>query len=86
MTDRDRLIEIINDWARANNDGAETESIADYLLANGVIVPVRCKDCEFVKSTEIKLNGKDLRSCTLYKRPCYDNDFCSRGVLKEREG
>ena len=47
---------------------------------------VRCKDCEFVKSTKIKLNGKDLRNCDLYKRPCFDNDFCSRGVLKEREG
>lgn len=47
---------------------------------------VRCKDCEFVKPTKIKINGKDLRNCDLYKRPCYDDDFCGRGELKECEG
>lgn len=39
MTDREKLIELMNCWARANNDGVEAESVADYLLANGVIVP-----------------------------------------------
>lgn len=51
-----------------------------------VVEVVRCKNCEFVKPTKIKLNGKDLKTCGLYKRPCFDNDFCSRGVLKECEG
>ena len=48
-----------------------------------IVEVVKCKDCEFVEPTKIKLNGKDLRICGLYKRPCFDNDFCSRGVLKE---
>ncbi len=30
-----------------------------------VVAIVRCKDCEFVKPTKIKLNGKDLRTCDL---------------------
>lgn len=51
-----------------------------------VVKVVRCKDCEFVKPTKIKINGKDLRNCDLYKRPCHDDDFCSRGVLKECAG
>ena len=89
MTDRDRLIELL----KKADDNASRKLItdyddaiadnADYLLANGVVKVVRCKDCEFVKPTKIKINGKDLRICDLYKKPCYDDDFCSRGELKE---
>jgi hypothetical protein len=35
MTDRDRLIEIIEEWY----EKTPTQYLADYLLANGVIVP-----------------------------------------------
>lgn len=35
---RDRLIELLNDWGNKENDGVRAESIADYLLENGVIV------------------------------------------------
>ena len=60
--------------------------IIDTAPSANVVEVVRCKDCEFVQPTQIKLNGKDLKTCELYKRPCFDNDFCSRGVLKEVEG
>lgn len=46
---------------------------------------VRCKYCVFVKDTKIKLNGKPLRNCDLYKRPCRDDDFCSRGVREDEQ-
>lgn len=36
MTERERLIEILNDWGNKENDGIRAESIADYLLQNGV--------------------------------------------------
>lgn len=36
---RERLIEMLNEWGNKENDGVRAESIADYLLANGVIVP-----------------------------------------------
>ena len=38
---REKLIELLEDvWS------ADTwEEIADYLIANGVTIPVRCKDC-----------------------------------------
>ena len=78
-----KLVEILGNTFIKREGVAKVESTADYLLANGVIKVVRCKDCEFVEPTKIKLNGKDLRICGLYKRPCFDNDFCSRGVLKE---
>lgn len=39
MTMRERLIELLNDWGNKENDGVRAESMTDYLLANGVIVP-----------------------------------------------
>ena len=39
MTERERLIEMLNEWGNKENDGVRAESIADYLLANGIIVP-----------------------------------------------
>lgn len=42
MTERERLIELLLEWGNKENDGVRAESIADYLLANGVIV-LPCK-------------------------------------------
>ena len=39
MTERERLIEMLNEWGNKENDGVRAESIADYLLASGMIVP-----------------------------------------------
>lgn len=39
MSERERLIELLQEWGNKENDGVRAESIADYLLANGVIVP-----------------------------------------------
>ena len=39
MTERERLVELLLEWGNKENDGVRAESIADYLLANGVIVP-----------------------------------------------
>lgn len=36
MTERERLIELLNEWGNKENDGIRAESIADYLLENGV--------------------------------------------------
>ena len=90
MTDRDRLIKLKAEatdkyQAMPFVNGSKIDFdcfLADYLLANGVIVPIRCKDCMFYKHTEIG----DCMACvrqTAYKKP---NDFCSCAKLKEREG
>ena len=39
MTDRDRLIELLEDTAHEKGGMPSFKDIADYLLANGVIVP-----------------------------------------------
>lgn len=90
--EREKLFEAVKDKSITQFDWSEKVDLEEFeeVLANiptaDVVAVVRCKDCEFVKPTKVKLNGKDLRNCTLYKRPCFDNDFCSRGVLKECEG
>ena len=59
MTDRDRLIELINQGdekcgemrcVECEHEGTEKcgfNLIADYLLANDVVKVVRCNDCKF---------------------------------------
>lgn len=42
MNERERLIELLNDWGNKENDGVRAESIADYLLENGIVV-LPCK-------------------------------------------
>lgn len=39
MNDRDRLIELLQEYTDDNNGGGSNHGLADYLLANGVIVP-----------------------------------------------
>lgn len=39
MTERERLINLLLEWGNKENDGVRAESIADYLIFNGVIVP-----------------------------------------------
>lgn len=91
MTDRDRLIDLLYDVEDARND-----TKADHLIANGVTVPVRCKECKhFMKYTDayakiFKANG----DCFIRKMNSYDeefsrckyDDYCSRGVRKENGG
>ena len=56
MTERERLIEMLNEWGNKENDGVRAKSIADYLLANGVVVlPCRVGDIMYYigKSTDL---------------------------------
>lgn len=56
MTERERLIEMLNEWGNKENDGVRAESIADYLLKNGVIaLPCKVGDIMYYigKSTDL---------------------------------
>ena len=52
MSERKRLIELLQEWGNKENDGVRAESIADYLLENGVVVlPCKINDhVWFIKS------------------------------------
>lgn len=62
MTERERLIVLLNNslTGSVGLSSLLSESIADYLLVNGVIVPpeyakiVRCSECENLKLLETK--------------------------------
>ena len=80
MSDRERLIELIQN---AVNGCARhwAEIIADYLLANGVIVPpCRCKDCTYLRESDTT----NRMFCTYhgdsYEFETQPNDYCSNGV------
>ena len=60
------------------------ESFVDILIANGVTIPVRCKDCKWAEY------GKDYETyCNHWKSGLYanikDDDFCSYGERKDNE-
>lgn len=61
-----------------NNDRPSLEQIADYLIANGVTIPVRCRDCT--------MKG-DEEECPLLSMAQYteDMDFCSYGERRTDE-
>lgn len=52
MSEREKLIELLENWGNKENDGVRAESIADYLLKNGVVVlPCKINDhVWFIKS------------------------------------
>lgn len=74
MTEREKLIELIENAPQPFTYG----SFADYLLANGVAIPVRCKDCKFGKNTI--LNG--FIECKILKRELRTDFFCGFGEWK----
>ena len=103
FTDRDKLIELIKQATTSHLDYLESidqkgltdtegraKFIAEHLLANGVIVPVRCKDCKYC---ELRYPAKAIGEeaiegyyCFANKRYLKSTDFCSCGELKELEG
>lgn len=44
MTQREKLIELIRE-AQKGNMLVQWGDIANHLLANGVVIPVRCEEC-----------------------------------------
>lgn len=80
MTDKERLIEILNTKIHSKAGVPLEVVIADYLLDNDVLPVIRCKDCS--------LRGKE--DCAMFYRcECgeqhtweTDTDFCSYGSPK----
>ena len=77
---REKLIELLEDvWS------ADTwEEIADYLISNGVTIPVRCHECKHWKN---EINGctEDKRFCDIGFYMVHKNGFCSFGERKTNE-
>lgn len=69
---KERLIELMQDWGNENTDSFPFESVADYLLANGVIVPP-CNVGDTVYRRMV-YNGK-LVSWKIVKMEVYEDEM-----------
>lgn len=80
MTDREKLIDIIvRTPSVAVSSRTAAEHIADHLIANGVTIPTRCKDCKY----KFAVNGHNKEGCPLDSTGLmHDDDFCSCGDEK----
>ena len=80
---REKLIELLehDDCPIFMVFGDNMEGLADYLVANGVAIPVRCKECKHWKN---EINGctEDKRFCDIGFYMVHKDGFCSYG---ERE-
>ena len=59
---------------------------ADFLIANGVTIPVRCKDCKYAENMMPIANGNGylMGDCVLRKEDdiivtAWEDEFCSYG-------
>lgn len=71
MSDRERLIELMQEWGNANTDSFPFESVADYLIKNGVIVPP-CK----VGDELYAISDTRIMECT-----CYDMNIGNKVMI-----
>ena len=88
---RENLIELLDDIQRFGAgytyfelygmrmpDEVFNNEVADHLIANGVTIPVRCKDCKYKDErihacTNVKFRGERIH---IWVEP---DDFCSYG-------
>ena len=54
------------------------DKIADHLIANGVTIPVRCKDCYYYEK-----QYPGFGFCKFFGIGMADNDFCSRCIRRD---
>ena len=60
---KERLVELLKTVPTRKGGYCDLEGIADHLIANGVEIPVRCKDCTHREECNLMV----------------DNDYCSDG-------
>lgn len=81
MTEKERLIELLT---KVQYLGGLEEKIADYLIANGVKIPVRCEECKYNHGKAIFCENyiRCERSGTVRNK----SYFCSYGERRADNG
>ena len=73
--------------ANLNTSISNLFRLAGELVANGVKIPVLCKDCKscrtFYPIKEIDKEAVQVWYCDLYRCNCKPDDFCSYGERRE---
>lgn len=80
---RERLIGLMQDWGNTNTDSFNFESVADHLLANGVIVPP-CKVGDTVY--EIQPIRKRVQAYEITTIKYNGHYWWFTWILKDRKG
>ena len=85
MTEKERLIDLVRGYFIGVGDTFSNDTIAnlaDYLVANGVRIPVRCEECVH-RQKVITINNRSYVSC----RHCGEikeiGDFCKHGEKRD---
>lgn len=77
--DREKLLELLN-YVGQNVMSFPTENfieaLADFLIENGVKVPVKCKDCQLRGSMDCPLEAYVPWYCT------GDDGYCADGIRR----
>ena len=78
---REKLIELVKEMRTKALAWYTAECIADSLIANGVTIPVRCKECKHWDDATV--NKKGFLICKASGMEIMATDFCSYGERKE---
>ena len=81
---REKLIELLTDAMPSCYSDTFASQIAVHLIANGVTIPVRCKDCkEWLRNRGVvdSPNGH----CFYHETHMNGYDFCSYGERRTNE-
>ena len=75
---REKLIEILSVPIYPHELVDPIEAVADYLIDNGVTIPVRCKDCKHYDKDALwcDINSPQLSESHMN---WYEDDYCSAG-------
>lgn len=80
MTQRKKLIELIHEFGFS---GYEMNDLADYLLANGVVVlPCRCGECVHARKLNANFGVWEYSCMYFNTHATTRNDFCSYAKRK----
>ena len=80
---RERLIDLLEQAdGQANNDIPSLEMIVDYLIKNGIVPVVKCKDCKYYKPYVKPVEDFD-GECIARECETDENEFCSYGARKD---
>ena len=77
MTEREQLLQILNTPIHPHLDVDPLEAVADFLLDNGVKIPVLCRDCKDHDRCEVE----DL---LIYFNPKIE-PYCVHGERKSND-
>ena len=77
MNNREKLLELIAIGGFFSRS-ADAEKCVDYLIENGVTIPVRCMECKDERK-EIALDNRKYFMCKHTENCHSGNHFCSYG-------